>query len=123
MNDHTFGSLVMGAGLSPYTLIAVAVVSAVVGMFSHWLKKQYKDDMGVGWFSYFFVTNRKATVQAILGGLAGLFAAFAPIDYTTISGYQVVMQAFAIGYAVDSAFNSADGNAKVTEAKEEDKVA
>lgn len=122
MNDHTFGSLVMGAGLSPYSLIALAVVSAIAGMFSHWMKKQYKDGMNVGWFSYFFVTNRRATLQAVLGGLTGLFAAFAPIDYTTISGYQVVLQAFAIGYAVDSAFNSTDGNVAATEAKEESKA-
>lgn len=121
MNDHTFGSLVMGTGLSPYSLISLAITSAVVGMFTHWIKKQYKDDMKVGWFSYFFVTNRKATLQAVIGGLTGLFAAFAPIDYTTISGYQVVLQAFAIGYAVDSAFNSADGNAVATELKEEAK--
>lgn len=121
MNDHTFGSLVMGTGLSPYSLVAIAVISAIVGMFSHWMKKQYKDDMNVGWFSYFFVTNRKATMQAVLGGLTGLFAAFAPIDYTTMTGYQVVLQAFAIGYAVDSAFNSSDGNAVETELKEETK--
>ena len=107
MTDHTFGSLIMGIGLSPYYLIALAVISAMLGMFSHWFKMQYKDQVDVSWFSYFFVINRKATLQAVFGGLTGLFAAFAPIDYTTISGYQVVMQAFAIGYAVDSAFNSA----------------
>lgn len=108
MTDNTFGSLVMGTNLSPYVLIAVATVSAIAGMFSHWFKKQFKDDMNVGWFCYFFIVNRKATLTAVAGGLAGLFAAFAPIDYTTISGYQVVLQAFSIGYAVDSAFNSAD---------------
>lgn len=107
MTDHTFGSLVLSTGLSPYYLAALAIVSVLLGMFSHWFKMQYKDQVDISWFSYFFVINRKATLQAVFGGLTGLFAAFAPIDYTTISGYQVVMQAFAIGYAVDSAFNSA----------------
>lgn len=115
MSDNTFGSLIMGDDLNPYVLIAIAIVSCLVGMFSHWMKKQYRDDMEVDWFSYFFVTNRKATLAAFIGGMSALFAAFVPIDYTTISGYQVVVQAFSIGYAVDSVFNTAE----VTEAKQE----
>lgn len=108
MNDNTFGSLLMGVGLSPYTMLVLAIVSALVGMFVHWAKKQYKDDMGVSLFCYFFVVNRLATFKAVTGGLAALFAAFAPIDYTTVTAYQVILQAFAIGYGVDSVFNSVD---------------
>jgi hypothetical protein len=115
MGDNTFGSLIMGDNLNPYVLIALAVASCVIGMFSHWMKKQYRDGMEIDWFSYFFVTNRRATLAAFLGGMSALFAAFVPIDYTTISGYQVVVQAFSIGYAVDSVFNTAE----VTEAKQE----
>lgn len=103
----TFGSLIFGFGASPYAMVAVAVGSAIAGMFTHWSKKQFKDGININWYQYFFVSDVKSTIYAVIGMLGGLFAAFAPIDYTTISLYQVVMQSFAIGFAANSALNSA----------------
>ena len=103
----TFGTLLLGEVNSPWTLVILAIVSALIGMFSHWFKKEYKDNIGVGVIKYFFVNNLKATVFAVMGLLGGLFAAFAPLDYTTVSTYQVLVQSFTIGYAADSLINSA----------------
>lgn len=109
----TFGSLLMGSSVQPIYLVAVAIVSALVGMFSHWAKKQFRDKIDVNWFSYFFIQNRKATFVTVGGVLAGLFTAFAPIDYTTITAYQVIVQAFAVGFASDSAFNNIENIVEV----------
>ena len=104
---NTFGSLIFGFSTNPLVMILVAVLSALVGMFAHWSKKQYRDDINIEWYKYFFVSDVKSSIHAVLGMLAGLFAAFAPIDYTTISLYQVVMQSFVIGYSANSALNNA----------------
>lgn len=102
----TFGDLILNKGLPPMVLLTIAVVTAAVGMFSHWLKKFYKDKTGVSAFEYFFVNNWKATAIAFASMLGTLFATFAPLDYTSITVYQVLTQAFSIGYASDSVFNS-----------------
>lgn len=110
---NTFGYLLFGGGINPWYLILMAVVSSLAGMFSHWAKVVFKDkrfDFSV--FEYFFVKNLKASLYASLGTLAGLFAAFAPLDYTTLTAYQVVLQAFAIGYASDSILNSASSSSE-----------
>lgn len=113
----TFGSLVMGMDSSPWILVVAAVVASMVGMLLHWGKVVFKDRLDVTILQYFFVFKFKNTVYAVLGVLGGLFAAFAPIDYTTISMYQVVMQAFAIGYASDSMFNTSIGDSVPDEVK------
>lgn len=103
----TFGDLLLGGGASPWTLVAISIASATVGMVSHWIKIVYKDqNVDLSVFEYFFIQNGRASLTAFMGVLAGLFASFAPLDYTTISAYQVLTQAFAVGYAADSVFNS-----------------
>ncbi len=104
----TFGSLVLGSGQSPWFMVMVAVSASLIGMGTSWMKKQYKDDIGVGFVQYFFVKNIKGTILAVTAMLGGLFAAFAPLDYTTITLYQVTVQAFTIGYAANSVVNSAE---------------
>lgn len=102
----TFGDLLLGTGASPWSLVSLALLAATFGMFFHWVKIVFKDKrIDLSFFRYFFVENRKATYTAFTGMLAGLFASFAPLDYTTISAYQVLTQAFAIGYAADNVFN------------------
>jgi hypothetical protein len=111
----TFGTLLLGEVQSPWTLVIIAIVSALIGMFSHWFKKEYKDNIGVGVVNYFFILNLKATVFATLGMISGLFAAFAPLDYTTVSTYQVLVQSFTIGYAADSLINSTSSSSTSTD--------
>jgi hypothetical protein len=65
----------------------------------------FKGQINLSVLQYFSVENVQATLTASAATLAALLAAFAPLDYTTITAYQVVMRAFAIGYAADSAFN------------------
>lgn len=101
----TFGYLLMGAGPDPWSMIFLGIVSGLVGMFSHWAKIVFRDKVDVTVLEYFFFDNLKASIYASAGTLAALFAAFAPLDYTTMSLYQVVTQAFAIGYASDSIIN------------------
>lgn len=103
--DTTFGALILGGNMNPYVLVVLGIVASLAGMLTNWYKKYFRDQTTASMFQYFFVFNFRGTVYAIGAMLAGLFAAFAPIDYTTISAYQVVMQAFAIGYVADSAFN------------------
>lgn len=102
----TFGDLFFGTYESPWALVGVALLSALAGMVSHWIKKFYTEYETESFFDWFFVKNKRGTVLAIIGMLGALFAAFAPIDYTTISSYQVFTQAWAVGYAADSIFNS-----------------
>lgn len=104
----TFGTLILGDTQGPWVLVFLAVVCALTGMIGHWLKKSYKKEIHSSLLQYFFVTNVRATIFATLGMLAGLFAAFAPLDYTSISTYQVITQSFTIGYAANSALNSED---------------
>ena len=113
----TFGSLVLGLGSGPWTLVFASIVSALFGMLLHWGKVVFKDKLDVSLLEYFFVLKIKNTLYAVLGVLGGLFAAFSPIDYTTISLYQVIMQAFAIGYASDSMFNTSLGDSVPDEVK------
>lgn len=102
----TFGDLAFGGQKDPYMLIGIAVVAATVGMFSHWVKLRYKDKENTNLLEYFFVDNLKATLIAFASMLGGLAATFGPLDYTTISVYQVLTQAFTLGYASDSLLNN-----------------
>ena len=106
---NTFGYLLFGGGLNPWTLVGLAIVASLFGMFSHWAKIVFKDKrFDVSFLEYFFIRNFKASCFAAVAMLGGLFAAFAPLDYTQLTAYQVVLQAFAIGYASDSILNSAE---------------
>lgn len=105
----TFGDLLLGHIVQPWALVALAITSGLVGMFSHWVKLVFKDKQtGLGMVQYFFVKNFRATLLAVGGTLAALFAAFAPLEIATITAYQVITQAFAIGYASDSVLNHAN---------------
>ena len=95
----------MGGGLSPWLMVAFAVISGLAGMFSHWIKLVFKDKLDLGVLQYFFVNNLRSTIYACVGTLGALFAAFSSVDYTTTTAYQVIIQAFAIGYASDSILN------------------
>ena len=100
--DTTFGGLIMGAGVDPWTMVYCAIAASIVGMLTHWFKKFYKDGEQHSLTDWYIFKNPKASLLAVGTMLLGLFAAFAPLDYTTLSLYQVVAQAFAIGYAADT---------------------
>jgi hypothetical protein len=104
--SHTFADLIFSRGISPVDLIWIAILSATVGMISHWMKINYKDKLDVSILQYFFVQNLQATIVAFGTMLASLVTVFAPLDYDHITVYQVVSQAFGIGYACDSIFNN-----------------
>lgn len=104
----TFSDLIFGNFSDPWALVAIGLISALVGMFTHWAKVHFSEPNTVGFYQWFFVTNKKGSLIAILTMLGALFATFGPLDYTTITAYQVFTQAWAIGYAADSVFNSAN---------------
>lgn len=102
----TFADLFFSGDFTPWELVAISITAAFVGMFTHWVKVFYKENTHISVFEWFFVHNVRGTVFAVLGLLGALAVAFAPLDYTTITAYQAVSQAWAIGYAADSMFNS-----------------
>jgi hypothetical protein len=102
----TFADLFMWQQSSPWDLVWIAIVSAFLGMITHWAKKYYKDGNGVTIVDWFWRKNPRATLVAVLTMLGTLFATFAPLDYTTITLYQTITQAFTVGYAADSFFNT-----------------
>ena len=104
----TFSDLLIGPGVSPYTLVIIAIASATFGMFCHWIKIHFKDKRRIRVFEYFFVHNLQATCIAFFTMLATLFAAFGPLDYTHVTVYEIFTQAFSLGYASDSIFNTTE---------------
>ena len=104
----TFGHMLLGGGLDPWWLVLAAVLSALIGMMTHWAKKVYKDGDTFGFVEYFFVKNLRASVITTLTMLGGLFAAFAPLTIDSVTLYQVILQSWTIGYSADSAFNNAE---------------
>lgn len=109
--ENTFGAIFF-RHTTPEMMMVWAFFSSVFGMIIHWCKVTYKDKMDVGTsFEYFFVKDLRSTILALLSMAGALFATFAPIDYTTVTTYQVILQAFSIGYLADSTFtrNIEDG--------------
>lgn len=102
----TFADLFMWQHSSPWDLVWIAIVSAFLGMITHWAKKYYKDGNGVTIVDWFLRKNPRATLVAVLTMLGTLFVTFAPLDYTTITLYQTITQAFTVGYSADSFFNT-----------------
>ena len=105
----TFGDLILSNYRDPYSLLAIGLAVATVGMFSHWFKIVYKDKEPVNFVQYFFVQNRRASLIAFITMLGSLVVTFGPLDYTQLTVYQVITQAFTLGYASDSVFNNHDG--------------
>ena len=108
----TFSDLLIGPGVNPWTLVYIAVGSATFGMFCHWMKIHYKDKRKIRLFEYFFVHNLRSTAIAFVTMLASLFAAFGPLDYSHVTVYEIFTQAFSLGYATDSIFNSFESELK-----------
>lgn len=103
----TFADLLLVSPNNPWLLLAIAFASALVGMVTHWLKVSFKEGSSVSFFDWFFKYNLKGTVWSVINLTGALFAMFAPLDYTTITVFQVISQAWTVGYASDSIFNSA----------------
>jgi hypothetical protein len=99
---HTFGGLIFNLGAGPWTMVMMGIASALAGMISHWAKVYFKDGVKHSITDWYIFKNPKGTLLAVVSMLGALFAAFAPLDYTTLSLYQVITQAFAIGYAADT---------------------
>lgn len=102
----TFSDLLLGTYTNPWWLVLMAVTSATTGMVTHWLKAYYREDKSFSFYLWYFKANVKGTVLSVLSMLGALFATFAPLDYTMITAWQVITQAWTIGYAADSFFGT-----------------
>jgi hypothetical protein len=107
VHGTTFADLFLAAPYNPWLLLAVAFFAGFAGMATHWLKVSFKEGTSVSFFDWFFKYNLKGTLFSTMSMCGALFTVFAPLDYTTITIFQVVSQAWAVGYASDSIFNSA----------------
>lgn len=101
----TFTDVLFGTP-SPYMIMVLAVVSALVGMIAHWAKVYYKEQDAEALFDWFFVKNKRATFMAVGGMLGTLATTLGPLDVNSVTVFQVLTQSFTIGYVADSVFNT-----------------
>lgn len=85
----------------PYLVYAGYYVTALVGMFAHFLKKNIKGESRTEVKNY-FRDNYRSTLLAVIATSVG-FAMIIMSDTANI------VSAFGIGYAFDSAFNKWEG--------------
>lgn len=102
----TFGDLFFSGFTDPWSLVMIAVVSAMLGMVTHWFKATYKKQTHLTMYQWFIEDNLWRLFWSVAGTLGALFTLFAPLDYTTITVYQVISQAWAVGFASDSIINT-----------------
>ena len=85
-------------------IITAIILSAIAGIFAHWLKSWFRETISLNFFMY-LVEAPKHTGAMLFTLITGLFSAYHTGMFDTLNE-QTITIAFLSGFAADSSLNA-----------------
>lgn len=83
----------------------ICTIVGLLGVFAHWFKKWYKDEITGSLWAYLFHDHIKQTVASVMGFNTAFYGAWFTGAFDGFTTRALLVAAFTAGYMFDSAFN------------------